>query len=81
VAALRTICVACETIYDAGKATGFTNGRFTGTALNSIRVRSEEILDLVEAIERGIDDPRIDGIFEKALAELERGETVSMSAL
>jgi hypothetical protein len=79
--ALRTICEANETIYLAAKSTGLTNGRFTGTALNSIRVRTDEILDLVEAIEIAMDDPNVDGIFEKSLAELERGETISMSAL
>jgi hypothetical protein len=79
--ALRTICAATDTIYQAAKVSGHTNGWLAGAALNSIKVRSEELLDFVEAIETGMDDPRIDGIFEKSLAELERGGTVSMSDL
>jgi hypothetical protein len=79
--ALRTICAATDTIYQAAKVSGHTNGWFAGAALNSIKVRSEELLDVVEAVETGMDDPRIDGIFEKSLAELEGGETIKMSDL
>ena len=79
--ALRTICATTGTIYQAAKVSGHTNGWFAGAAINSIKVLSEELLDLVEAIETGMGDPGIDGIFEKSLAELERGETVSMSDL
>ncbi len=78
---LRSIWTANDEMYRKARTSGLTNRRFIGTALNSIRMRSEEILDIVETIETALDDRTVDGIFEKARAEFERGETIDISAL
>ena len=52
-----------------------------GPALNSIRVRSEELFDIIEAVEISLDGSGLDAIFDKALAELQSGVTVKISNL
>jgi hypothetical protein len=76
---LREICDKCESLYSKAKSQGLTNRRLMGPALNSIRVRSDELLDIVETVEISLDGSGVDAIFDKALAELHSGATVKVS--
>jgi hypothetical protein len=75
---LRTTANTIEGLYSRAKASGLTNRTLVGTALNSVRVRGDEILDLVESIELAM-NPDIDKIFEKSLDEFKRGETFELA--
>jgi hypothetical protein len=76
---LRVICDKCDALYDSAKSRGLTNRRWMGPAFNSIRVRSDELLDIVETVEISLDGSGVDAIFDKALAELHSGATVKVS--
>jgi hypothetical protein len=78
---LREVCEKCDAVYNKAKARGLTNRRFMGPALNSIRVRSDELLDIVETVEISLSGSGVDAIFDKALAELHSGATVKVSDL
>jgi hypothetical protein len=78
---LRIVCEKCDAVYNTARARGLTNRRFMGPALNSIRVRSDELLDIVETTELSLDGSGVDAIFDKALAELHSGATVKVSDL
>jgi hypothetical protein len=83
--ALKALRRACESIgetYKRAKAAGLTNRRLAGTALNSVRVRSGEILDIVESVELSLNHSEaVDAIFDKALQDLEQGNTVDFAQL
>jgi len=76
---LRVICDKCEAVYNSAKSRGLTNRRLMGPALNSIRVRADELLDIVETVEITLDGSGVDAIFDRALAELHSGATVKVS--
>jgi hypothetical protein len=80
-AALRSICDQCDGLYNTAKSRGLTNRRLMGPALNSIHVRSEELFDIIEAVEISLDSSGVDAIFDEALAELQSGATVKISDL
>jgi hypothetical protein len=76
---LREICDKCDALFNTARSRGLTNRRLMGPALNSIRVRSEELLDIAETVEISMDGPAVDAIFDNALAELHSGATVKVS--
>lgn len=76
---LRGISESIDGAYAKARAAGYTNRSITGAGLNSIRVRSEELMDFVEAFELFLDS-QTDSIFDKASGELARGETVDLSS-
>jgi hypothetical protein len=77
---LRSITDSIEEMYNRGKAGGLTNRRFVGAALNSVRMRSEELRDIVESVELSM-TPETDAIFDKALAALRAGDVVDLAQL
>jgi hypothetical protein len=77
--ALRNISEPVEKMYARAKAAGLTNRVFVGAALNSVFVRAEDILDIAEAVELSL-EPHLDGIFDRALGELERGEALDLAS-
>jgi hypothetical protein len=77
---LRRVSESVEQMYRRAKAAGLTNRRFVGAALNSVHVRGDEILDLVESVELGM-NPDVDSVFDKALSDLEHGDTVDFAQL
>jgi len=76
---LRTISSAVDGMYSNAKASGLTNRRFVGAALNSVRLRADDILDLVESVEIGLNPSGVEGIFSKSLAELESGDVFDLA--
>jgi hypothetical protein len=80
-AALRTLCGKIDELYNIGKAHGLTNRTLVGTVLNSIRVRSDELLDIAESVELSMCPEVTAPLFDKALAELERGETFDLASI
>jgi hypothetical protein len=77
---LRSISESIEDMYNTGKAVGLTNRRFVGAALNSVRMRSDELEDIGESIELSL-VPETDAIFDKALAALRAGDVVDFAQL
>jgi hypothetical protein len=77
---LRSICESIDQMYNSGKAAGLTNRRFVGAALNSVRVRSEELSDIGDSIELSL-SPETDAIFDKALAALHSGDVIDFAQL
>jgi hypothetical protein len=78
---LRVVCDKCDALYNSAKSQGLTNRRLMGPALNSIGIRADELLDIVETVEISLDASGVDAIFDKALAELRSGATVKVSDL
>lgn len=77
---LRSISESIEKLYNSAKALGMTNRRFVGAALNSVRVRSDELRDISESVELSL-APETDATFEKALAALRAGDVVDFAQL
>jgi len=77
---LRSISESIEEMYNTGKAVGLTNRRFVGAALNSVRMRSDELRDIGESVELSL-VPETDAIFDKALAALRAGDVVDFAQL
>lgn len=80
-ATLRTLCNKIDELYGVGKAQGLTNRTLVGTVLNSIRVRGDELLDIVESVELSMCPDDVEPLFQKAAAELERGETFDLASI
>ena len=78
---LRTLCGKIDELYNMAKAAGLTNRTLIGTALNSIRVRGDELLDIAESAELSLEAEVTEPIFAKALGELERGETFDLASI
>jgi hypothetical protein len=81
VTTLRALCGKIDELYGVSKAHGLTNRTLVGTILNSIRVRGDELLDIVESVELSMNPEPLEPFFEKALAEFERGETVGLASI
>jgi hypothetical protein len=77
---LDSISDSIEEMYNVGKAGGLTNRRFVGAALNSVRMRSDELHDIGESVELSM-TPETDAIFDKALAALRDGDVVDFAQL
>jgi hypothetical protein len=76
---LRTIASAVDGMYSTARASGLTNRRFVGAALNSVRLRADDILDLVESVEISLDPSGPESIFAKSLAELDAGNVFDLA--
>jgi hypothetical protein len=77
---LRSISDSIEGMYNVGKAGGLTNRRLIGAALNSVRMRSEELREIGESVELAL-APETDAIFDKALAALHAGDVVDFAQI
>lgn len=77
---LRSISESIEEMYNTGKAGGLTNRRFIGAALNSVRMRSDELREIGESVELSL-TTETDAIFDKALAALRSGDVIDFAQL
>ena len=80
IAALRDLHATINATVVVLQAKGFANRRFVSPALNSVKVRADEILDIVESVELSL-TPEIDRIFDKSLREFKRGETFDLESV
>ena len=78
---LRTLCGKIDEFYSKSKARGLTNRTLVGTALNSIRVRGEELLDIADTVDMSLHPENFEPIFDKALNEYRRGETFDLASI
>ena len=76
---LRGLCSQADEIYRAGKANGLTNRTLVGTSLNSVRVRSDELLDIVESVQITLPSSEIDQILSSSIDEYKRGESFQLA--
>jgi len=70
--ALRKIHTTVDSCYTRAKGGGLTNHAIVGTVLNSVKVHSEEILEIGDWLAT-YSDPAVDKLFDKARDELRRG--------
>src|SRR5713101_4588151 len=73
----RQIHGTVEQFYSRAKGAGLTNRRFIGAALNSIKVRSEEILDIGDALELSINS-EVDKFLDRSLEDLRSNNTYDL---
>ena len=81
IAAIKTLCSKLDEVYNAGKAAGLTNRALVGTALNSIRVRSDELSDIAESAELSLDPEPLDAIFDKSIEEHHAGRSFDLASI
>ena len=79
---LRGLSSKLDELVRYAKKTGLSNSALAGVAVDSIRTRSEEILDIVDFLDL-ILDPEIkpDDIVANSLAALQRNELFDLSAI
>ena len=80
-AMLRTLCEKIEDLYAAGKSNGLTNRSIIGTSLNSIRVRGDELMDIVEGVQLSLSPQDFEPSFTKALDEYRKNETFDLASI
>jgi hypothetical protein len=78
---LRSICGKIDEVYSIAKARGLTNWTLIGTALNSIRVRGSELLEIADAAELSLHPETFEPAFDKALEEYRRGATFDLASI
>jgi hypothetical protein len=78
---LRRLCGLLDKIHVAAKMAGLTNNTVTAMALNSIRKRSEDILELSEWFEISLEPEAIDAIFQRAAQEEARGDVYDFDSI
>jgi hypothetical protein len=69
---LRRLHGLIDQVYLRAKSGGLTNRRFTGAAINSVKVRAEEMLEIAEALELSL-NPHVDAILSQSLEDLHNG--------
>ena len=69
---LQQIHRTIERLYIRAKSAGLTNRRFIGAALNSVKVRGEELLEFGDALEMSLNED-VDAFLERSLEELRNG--------
>lgn len=69
---LRQIHRTIEQLYTRAKSAGLTNRRFIGAALNSVKVRGEELLEFGEALAMSLNED-VDAFLERSLEDLRSG--------
>lgn len=79
-ASTRALCNTIDRVYEKARAGGLTNRRMVGAAFNSIRLRSDELRELVEAAELSM-NPEVDKMFDRTREEFERGEVFDLTAI
>jgi hypothetical protein len=76
---LQRIHRTIEQLYGRAKGAGLTNRRFIGAALNSIKVRAEELLEFGDAIEMSLNED-VDAFLEHSLEDLRSGNVYDLPA-
>jgi len=69
---LRRLHGLIDGLYSLAKSGGLTNRRFIGAALNSVKVRGEEILEIGEALELSL-NPKVDALLSQSIEDLRSG--------
>jgi len=69
---LQQIHRTIEQLYARAKSVGLTNRRFIGAALNSVKVRAEELLEFGDALEMSLNED-VDAFMERSLEDLRSG--------
>src|SRR5579859_1329266 len=69
---LRQIHRTIEQLYTRAKSAGLTNRSFIGAALNSIKVRAEELLEFGDALEMSLNED-VDAFLDRSLEDLRSG--------
>jgi hypothetical protein len=62
-------------LYLRAKRSGLTNRRFIGMALNSVKTRAEELLDLGDAIQLAL-DTNVDVLLSRSIEDLHKGNNM-----
>jgi hypothetical protein len=75
----RQIHSTIEQIYIRAKGAGLTNRRFIGAAINSIKVRAEDILEIGEALEMSINKD-VDQFLDRSVEDLRNGSVYHLPA-
>jgi len=76
---LQHIHRTIEQLYTRAKAAGLTNRRFIGAALNSVKVRAEELLEFGDALEMSLNED-VDAFLEHSLEDLRSGNVYDLPA-
>jgi len=69
---LRRLHRLIDDLYLRARSGGLTNRRFIGAALNSVKVRAEEILEIGEALELAL-NPKVDALLSQSIEDLHNG--------
>lgn len=78
--ALQKIHATIDSNYTRARSAGLTNYPVVGTVFNSVKLRSEEILDIGDWLAAYL-DPDTDQLLDRAIDELHRGEVHDLSVL
>lgn len=78
---LRRLYGLLDKIYGPAKKAGLTNNSMTSMPLNSIRRRSEDILELAEWFEISLEPEYVESIFQRASDEERRGEIYDFDSI
>jgi hypothetical protein len=70
---LRTIHTTVDSTYTRARNGGLTNSMLAGPVFNSVKLRSEEILDIADWL-ISYSDPDVDQLLNRAIDGLHRGE-------
>jgi hypothetical protein len=76
---LQQIHRTIEQLYVRAKSAGLTNRRFIGAALNSVKVRAEELLEFGDALEMSLNED-VDAFLEHSLEDLRSGNVYDLPA-
>lgn len=68
-------------IYEPAKIAGLTNSSITSPVVNSIHKHAEDILELAEWVELFLEPESLETIFQRAEAELARGDIVNLNEI
>lgn len=78
--ALQKIHATIDSNYTRARNGGLTNHSILGIVFNSVKVRSEEILDIGDWL-ASYSDPDADRLLDRAIDELHRGEVHDLAVL
>jgi hypothetical protein len=76
---LQQIHRTIDQLYARAKSAGLTNRGFIGTALNSVKVRGEELLEFGDALEMSLNED-VDTFLEHSLEDLRSGNVHDLPA-
>lgn len=76
---LQQIHRTIERLYVRARSAGLTNRRFIGAALNSVKVRAEELLEFGDALEMSLNED-VDAFLEHSLEDLRSGNVYDLPA-
>ena len=73
----RKLHQTVEQLYIRAKATGLTNRALVGAALNSVKVRGEEILEIADWLELSLNND-VDALLERSREDLRSGRAYDL---